>query len=170
VRIAALAIATLVLALAACGSARRTAPAPIFVRTCETSVRGELARNWRSESLNVGPISFLGLPAWADATRSELAESPQKKVLAIVRGGATVTVSVARQARGYVSLAYDPALFDASPGVRDGDPAVRFRACREETQFNGAFLVEGRRCVAVEIRWDGRRERRVASFGRRRCG
>jgi hypothetical protein len=161
-RIAALVLATL--ALVACaGTKKHVAHRAAFVRTCEQSVRGELGRDWRSASLNVGPISFLGLPGWASAPASELGVSPQKKVLVVVRGGARVTVAVT--SRRHAALLYDPRAFDSAKHVADGERAVRFVACEEQTQFNGAFLVDGRRCVPIEIRWDARRERRVASFG-----
>lgn len=98
----------------------------------------------------------------------------------MVENGAVVTVTIARSARPRVSLLYEPSLSTGGrAGVGEGDHRVTFQACREsespfavrETQFNGAFIVAGARCVPLHIRVnDEPRTRRVAfSFGAGHC-
>ncbi len=75
---------------------------------------------------------------------------------------------------GPLTLVYRPARFQ-STRLAAGDVRVTFRPCRPHqrigTQFNGDVLVDGPRCVALDIAWDGGRHRRIeASFDAGSCG
>ena len=129
----------------------------IFVRTCESKVVGALGPDWRRGQIEAGPVVFVGAAGYADVPRSrfaapgELARS--QKVLVVVLGPGPVEVSVPDPD---AALAYDPARWGERNVVpfRRGDARVRFEPCgdRRWTQFNGAFLLRGPRCVPVEVR------------------
>jgi hypothetical protein len=129
-----------------------------FVRSCESSVYGDLGSDWRRGQISVGPVVFVGAAGYADdpgnlfSAPGELATS--QKVLVVVRGGRPVEVSVRHPD---AALAYDPSRWGERNVVpfRRGDPRVRFEPCggdRRWTQFNGAFLLRGPGCVPVEVR------------------
>jgi hypothetical protein len=199
----ALAAAALAVALAACTSETpagraaasitaaavptTAAPGPpgTFVRTCESSVYGDLGAGWRARSVVVGPLAVVALRDAATQPASDFRRRHGRyqglKALAVVETGATVTLTVPATERRHLSLLYDPATWDEVNGYRiaDGDTAVTFRSCPPAqtppgaggTQFNGGFLVDGPRCAALEVstpRW--RAPRRVTvSFGAGRC-
>lgn len=128
----------------------------------------------------IGPIAFIGLPGLATAPERRF--EPRKggdqseKVLAVVTTGppATVRVSPAE----HVGLLYGPSKHYAH-SVADGDPAVRFVPCEpgespyagfgasgRATQFNGAFVVDGPGCVALDVAVGSEAaERTWVSFG-----
>jgi len=149
-----------------------------FVRTCESSVYGELSR-WSVETNGVraGPLYLIGLPGYAHAKASSFRRPDGRlngiKVLAVARREATLSVAPAD--RRHASLIYDPNRFNVHR-VDRGDYRVRFEVChpppdRYGTQFNGGFLVDGVRCVALDVAWDGgaRHRRFLASFGAGDC-
>jgi hypothetical protein len=155
-----------------------------FVRDCESAVYGELDKEWRRESLVVGPLSFVYGKSYnrrtPDEFRGRNAKYFPSKVLVVVENGAVATVTIPASARRYASLLYDEESFGMGGRVRvdAGDHRVTFEACRKgespfavrETQFNGAFIVAGPRCVPLRIRIDGARTRRLAfSFGAGHC-
>jgi hypothetical protein len=155
-----------------------------FVRDCESAVYGELDKEWRRESLVVGPLSFVYGKSYNRRTpvefRGRNAKYFPSKVLVVVENGAVATVTIPASARRYASLLYDEESFGMGGrvGVDAGDHRVTFEACRKgespfavpETQFNGAFIVAGPRCVPLRIRIDGAGTRRVAlSFGAGYC-
>jgi hypothetical protein len=130
----------------------------LFVRTCESSVFGDLGADWRRGQIAAGPLVFVGAAGYADdpgdrfAAPGRLATS--QKVLIVVRGARPVEVSVRHPG---AALAYDPARWGDRNVVPfgGGDPRVRFEPCggdRRWTQFNGAFLLRGPGCVPVEVR------------------
>ena len=206
-RPSALAAACLVLALAACtaeapagravGSTaaptapttaaptRPSGPAGAFVRTCESSVYGDLGDGWRRQSVVVGPLAFVALRYAAKQPavdfRRRGGHYQGLKALAVVKAGATVTLTVPAAERRHLSLLYDPGAWkeDNQYRLADGDTAVTFQSCppaqtplgADGTQFNGGFLVAGPRCATLEVstpRW--RTPRRVTvSFGAGRC-
>ena len=200
----ALAAAGLVVALAACtaeepagstaappapttvASTRPPAgPAGAFVRTCESSVYGDLGDGWRTQSVVVGPLAFVALRAAATQPAVDFRRWGGRyqglKALAVVKAGATVTLTVPAAERRHLSLLYDPGAWkeDNQYRLADGDTAVTFQSCQPEqtplgadgTQFNGGFLVAGARCATLEVstpQW--RTPRRVTvSFGAGRC-
>ena len=151
-----------------------------FVRDCESAVYGELDKGWRRESLVVGPLSFAYGKSYKRRTPDEFrgrnARYFPSKVLVVVENGAVASVTIPASAHRHASLLYDEGSFGTGGRVRvdAGDHRVTFKACRKgespfavrETQFNGAFIVAGPRCVPLRISIDGARTRRVAfSFG-----
>jgi hypothetical protein len=198
----ALAAVALVVALAACTgeapagraagttTATPTTAAPpgppgTFVRTCESSVYGDLGTGWRTRSVVVGPLAFVALCDAATQPASDFRRRGGRyqglKVLAVVEVGATVTLTVPAAERRHLSLLYDPDAWNEVNGYRiaDGDTAVTFRSCppaqtplgADGTQFNGGFLVDGPRCATLEVstpRWKAPR-RVTVSFGAGRC-
>lgn len=154
--------------------------AAAFVRDCDSSVYGRLGRGWREDAVVIGPIAFIGLPSLAAAPERRF--EPRKgrdrseKVLAVVRTGPPVTVRVSPFE--HVGLLYDPSKFNAH-SVADGDPAVTFVSCEpgespyadfgasgRATQFNGAFVMDGPGCVALDVAVGSEAaERTWVSFG-----
>ncbi len=149
-----------------------------FVRTCESSVYGELSRQTvETNSVRAGPLYLIGLPGYAHARASEFRRPNGRlnavKVLAVARRAATLSIAPAD--RPHASLIYDPHRFSAGR-VERGDYRVTFQVChpppdRYGTQFNGGFLVDGVRCIALNVAWDGGAHHRriLASFGAGDC-
>jgi hypothetical protein len=150
----------------------------VFVRTCESSVSGDLGAAWRADAVLAGPVAFLGARGYKDdPERLFLARNPgmarAQKVLVVVAGDRPVAVSV--QTRD-AALFYDPSKWGQSNRVpfRHGDEVTRFEPCTEDsqrgTQFNGGFLVRRATCVQVRVQIEGE-EPTVASlsFGAGAC-
>jgi hypothetical protein len=150
-----------------------------FVRTCESSVFGELGPDFIDDSIVVGPIVFVSLRGYASLpernVRARSGRARGVKVLLVVHGGEPVTLAIAPSFRR-ASLLYDPARFlngSVAP-IGRGDREVRFEPCGDPgpqfTQFNGAFLIDGPVCVPVLVRTgDGETLRRRLSFGAGDC-
>ncbi len=132
----------------------------------------------------MGPVTFVGLDAYASAKPDSLLPSdgkdPHAKVIAVVRTGEPVTVRVAPA--GQVALEYD---LEAHPRVvAQGDTAVTFMPCRpgkspydaasteRMTQFNGGFILAGPGCVDLEVqpKGSGPLSRSVAFGAGETCG
>jgi hypothetical protein len=153
--------------------------AGVFIRSCESSVFGDLGPGWRKDAVLAGPVAFVGARGYEDdAERSFVARGPRmataQKVLAVVVGDRPVIVSV--QTRD-AALFYDPNKWGQSNHVafRRGDEVTRFEPCigdaQRSTQFNGGFLVRRPTCVAVRVQIEGGRARVVSlSFGAGTCG
>jgi hypothetical protein len=132
------------------------------VRTCESSVYGDLGPGWRRGEISAGPVTFVGARGYAD-DREDLFSAPgelatSQKVLVVVDGDRPVLLSVRHpDAR----LAYNPARWRSRNTVpfRLGYPLTRFKPCatddRRSTQFNGSFLLRGPACVPLEVRPEG---------------
>jgi hypothetical protein len=144
-----------------------------YVRTCSSSAYGDLGRGWQKRALVAGPLAFVG-------AKNGLASSrfPQK-VLVVVEPNRVATLTVATRSRARAALGYNEIRMGAGriPLAR-GTNAVRFEACgavasravwNRGTQFPGYFLVNGPRCVHVEIRSGGKLIRRALRFGVTRC-
>jgi hypothetical protein len=141
-------------------------PSPPFVRTCLTSVYGQLGEGWKKKSVIIGPIALVSIRSLASVSPAEFegigGRYFAQKVLVLVDPGTTVTLSVTPSERQYASLQYDPATFgNGGPyPMAAGNTAVTFVACKPgqspygqngPTQFNGGFIVVGARCVALNI-------------------
>jgi hypothetical protein len=136
--------------------------ATLFVRTCESSVEGDLGPGWRQGEISAGPVTFVGAQGYAD-DREDLFSAPgelatSQKVLVVVDGDGAVLLSIRHpDAR----LAYNPARWRPRNIVpfRLGYPLTRFEPCanddRRSTQFNGSFLLRGPACVPLEVRPEG---------------
>jgi hypothetical protein len=155
-----------------------------FVRDCESAVYGELDKGWRKESIVVGPLAFVYGKGYESRSRDEFrgrnAEYFPTKVLVVIENDAVVTVTIPPSARPNASLLYRPSLsVGGRARVKEGHDRVTFEACRRgesptairETQFNGAFIVAGSRCVPLRIRIEGeaRTRRAMFSFGAGAC-
>jgi len=148
-------------------------------------VYGDLGSGWRKDALAAGPIAFLGLGAPAADLAPVEGKYRGLKVLAVVDQGMEVTVSISPPDVGHVALLYDQSAFrdDGLYALSDGDRAVTFQACAEgespfkrfgvadgPTQFNGGFIVDGPRCVTLEVASSGSLKQISISFGVGRCG
>jgi hypothetical protein len=163
-----------------------TAPPAAFVRECGTDVYGDLGsrRRWQPRSILVGPFAFVWIRDAAQAPRSRRAYQAQQvafKILALVKRGHEVTVTVPVSERRHVALGYDPSKWSEPPTVANGERMVTFRACEREgagssswrraTQFNGGILVPRPHCVLLGVRVGERGPvRRIkAAFGKGAC-
>jgi hypothetical protein len=128
----------------------------MYVRSCESSVYGDLGPDWRRGQIAAGPVVLVGAAGYADdpgnlfSAPGELATS--QKVLVVVRGSRPVEISIRHHD---AALAYDPSRWgdrNVVPFDR-GDPLVRFEPCGDQrwTQFNGAFLLRAPGCVPVDV-------------------
>jgi hypothetical protein len=165
-------------------------PAKWLERRCDSGVYGDLGAGWRALGTVAGPLVFhlataSGPRVPAGAFQPADGGLLPRKLLVVVDWGSAVTVSVPPGERRDVSLSYDPAGWDEpAPDPGAGQQAVTFRACASRadepfgttqpydtgTQFNGGLLVTGPRCVALDVRPDGRPPRRVVlSIGAGRC-
>ena len=150
---------------------------------------------YRRQAIVAGPLVLLARD-YAGQSRSDFRAVPGRpgryyaqKLLVVVRARQVVTVSVPRTEQG-LALLYGRAdsRIPYARGYRlaDGERRVTFHACRENepsfvprsrktvgrwTEFNGAVVVAGARCVTLRARVPGRaRVFRVrVSFGVGRC-
>lgn len=151
-----------------------------YVRTCASSVYGDLGAQWLRYAVQAGPVTFIGVLQYRDGLVARR-RAAGRKLLIVVEPRRTVTISIDERARRFASLLYDPAKFHLRyPRVRDGAEAVTFVAClrphgsapwQRGTQFNGLFVVFGPRCVPVEISVAPKSQpmRRSLSFGAGEC-
>ena len=149
----------------------------IYDRTCEASVFGNLGRNWKDDSLVVGPIGFVGLPGAVHIGKRALGvrgdRALPQKILAVVERGGPVTVAVAPASRDVAALIYDPNDFDnGRMALAQADVSTTFHPCgadQPRTQFNGALLVLHPTCVRLEITWGSHHRRVGVPFAGGRC-
>src|SRR5213592_2886779 len=144
------------------------APPNAFTRTCETSVYGRLdAPSWKEHSIIAGPLVFYYADQFASQAPSAGRNGyyPGQKLLILVRRDTVATVVVPEPERRYASLLYNPAAWNDRNvyKLEDGETAVRFKACKKGekapaggpltamTQFNGGLVVDGVRCVPLEV-------------------
>ena len=160
----------------------RHAPSPAlqgYVRPCASSVWGELGPVTPRTDVVAGPIAFIGLNGYSQpAPRQPPAHGGKYnavKVLAVVKAGWQVTVTVPGSERGDAALLYNPDAF--SPGgpypLSAGEPVVTFPNCggthnswSAGTQFNGGLLVRRPMCVHLDItavRGSARLTRQIAA-------
>jgi hypothetical protein len=109
---------------------------------------------------------------------SSLTGARARKMLALVRPGAVVSLVVPSNERQAVSLAYRPGVTPTT--VSGGDPAVTFHACPASsadgpgvagwTQFNGSIVVASARCAKFLVKSQSRTAGFGLAFGRRNCG
>jgi hypothetical protein len=148
----------------------------LFIRTCESSVSGDLGAGWRRGEATAGPVVFVAANSYAnDPARLFSARGNRAtthKVLAVVIGDRAVEVAVDQPD---AALAYDPARWGGRNRMRfeAGDPRVRFEPCPDQrsTQFNGGFVVLGPACVRVQVWTEGELPASATlSFGAGDCG
>ena len=172
---------------------------PPIVRPCATRAEsGLFARRispfYRRRSIRAGPLVLIARE-YAALPRSTFRAVPGRpgryypqKALLLVRAGSVATLTIPRTERRHIALTYRPSdwRIPYARGYRlaDGEASVTFRACDADepsfvpgrkrpvgrwTEFNGAFVVAGARCVTLHVR-SGRRVLPVRlSFGAGRC-
>ncbi len=142
------------------------APSPVaspttFVRMCEMSVFGQLGHGWRAYSILAGPLAFVAAKGYADEPARFFLEPhgrwSSEKLLVRVTGDAPVTVAILPEARVFAGMVYDPSGFNTRRPEETQD-AVTFEPCPEQraTLFNGAFLIDGVRCVPLIVTVEGK--------------
>jgi len=102
----------------------------------------------------VGPVVWRGLKAMATGDPAAFgyqdADGGHYKIGVGIQAGATVTVMIGPEARGYAGLKYGQAW-----GYRPVE-GVRFSACPDDdTWFVGGFFVKGHRCVPLDVTAEG---------------
>jgi hypothetical protein len=168
VRVAASALG-LVIALVAAGSAfsmRAVGPEEGASRDCGTSVHGDLGSDWMRSSVVVGPLAFVRARAYATSTHTFAGVGSGRyrgtKLLALVRTGWVARLVVPAAERQTVALQYARADFNKAVVPAESEHDVTFTACppgrpllgpkaARWTQFNGAIVVAGRRCVTLTV-------------------
>jgi hypothetical protein len=158
-----------------------------FVRECGTHVYGDLGKpsRWQRRSIVVGPFALVWIRDAARAparTRAYQARQVAFKVLAVVKSGREVVLSVPPFERDHVALGYDPSKWHRFPTVANGEQTVIFVACRfvtlaeptswsAATQFHGEIIVPRPHCVVLDVRVgkDGPLRRIKTPFGRGVC-
>lgn len=142
-----------------------------YVRSCSSSAYGDLGPGWRERAVVAGHVAFVGMRNGLSAGRVP------HKVLVVVDPHAAPTVTIAIRSRAYAALGYNRIRHSGGRvPLANGTHSVRFQACgvvrsREPwnrgTQFPGYFLVDGARCVHVDVATQGKVLRRRLSFGAR---
>lgn len=156
-----------------------TADVATFTRPCESAVWGDLGPAWRRNAAVSGPVALVGVAAYRNAPAKSFAPRngrfPSLKVLVVVERGSPTSLMVSAFDQQPVRLLYDESVWrdDNRYRLSEGDHAVTFEPCedRRSTQFNGAFLMRGPRCVGLEVWVEGERQARALQvpFGRVSC-
>jgi hypothetical protein len=168
VRLAAAAL-SLVLAVGAVEGAlamRAGAGDTPVLRDCRSSVYGDLGRRWLPSSVVAGPLAFVRARAYATSPYSFRGAGAGRywgnKLLVVVRTGWVARVIVPSAQRRKVALQYAPEDFNKAVVPAESEHDVTFAACPPRrpflgpasarwTQFNGAIVVAGRRCVRLAV-------------------
>ena len=135
-----------------------------YMRGCDEGVFGRIGRGFRRDSIALGPVFLLGARHYAGAPertfRTAAGKPKGAKILVLVREGPTiVTLSIEASDRPSAALLYNPRRFNTTR-LKGAERSITFVSCDKGshphnlTQFNGAFLVDGTRCVGVEVQVD----------------
>jgi len=163
----------------------RSRAAAAYTRGCGQAVGGTLPARWRRSGVVLGSLALYSFGQVTDRGRtsrlvaSTLTPGREVKLLALVRPGAVVTLTVPPAERRVISLAYRPGVIPSA--MAGGDAAVTFHACASQpgeqpgfpgwTQFNGGIVVAGARCARLVVASPGSvPASMVLAFGRRSCG
>ena len=156
---AALLLASLAVGLSACGVS--TAPA-ISVRTCSEVGSGGLAAGYRARALVLGPLALSNLRTY-EAIQPLPGHVGRRygayEIIAVVRHGAKVTISLPRSEWATVGLLYDPSKFrdDGAYLIKDMAQVALLEACKSVgfnhgvSQFDGGFVVTRPQCVHFTV-------------------
>jgi len=136
-----------------------------MTRTCVTAVGGSLPAGWQSSAIHSGALTLFSFgQVRAGGRESTLSSSDLRpvrdmKMLALVRPGSVVTISVPPDERTRLALAY--AVGQAPTDVAGGYRSTTFVACKEPsgvgsgaagwTQFNGGLLAAGPQCATLDV-------------------
>ena len=154
------------------------------VRTCLSSVYGQLSDDAVARAPRFGPVRLIGYdpirasqPSWIRDYRIRATGQYVVKILLLVDRGPAVTITVASGDRRAVALSYMPSRFNTHR-VTGGDAAVTFSPCLGDegvpgagtgrTQFNGSFVLARPVCAHFELQVAGAGEPQPFSlpFGR----
>jgi hypothetical protein len=135
-------------------------------RSCDTAGQNGLSPDYRHHALVVGPLSLgsvRDLPRPGDPLPRVGARLGALEVIVVVPAGRQATLTIPRVDRSHVRLIYDQSKFrdDGAYLLRTLDSAVHFTACQSRrfnngvSQFDGGFVVDGRRCVRFSVREPG---------------
>jgi len=145
----------------------RVSESPPGVRDCDSSVYGELGPGWERRTVWAGPLGLVGATAGnpPKQARGRPGYFEPIKFVLVLENAQVATIQVPASERAHVALLYAMRGGLGEYGftrVVDGLSAVRFEACGPSevryTQFNGGFVVDGPRCVELEVRVAGRQE------------
>jgi hypothetical protein len=133
------------------------AEASPFVRTCDTSVFGDLGRGWIEEAIVVGPVAFVGARRGYGSTVGGFKDLNEGKgmpfkLLVVVHDQEPATIRL-EPGTNSVRLMYNPASFNANR-LSEGNEAITFQPCGggpQHTQFNGGMLLGTPACVTVIV-------------------
>jgi hypothetical protein len=160
-----------------------------FARRCDSRVEGPEGLK-AGAAVAAGGVRFDALGDAAHLSASDLAPLKHRylayKTVTEVDAGRTVTVEIGSGSRPYARLLYDASRFreDGRYLLAEGETGVTFSACAasqprsagagtvgRRTEFNGGFIVAGRRCVSLFIssRATPQQARVVVAFGVPRC-
>jgi len=165
------------------GAARSVRRPPAATRTCGTAAFGPTDAH--PVVADAGParaIDVIGnTPADASdpsAYEPRPGEFAALKSPVIVAAGATVTVSVPRSDQAVVALLFggdDDPVETLPSGDRlfrldQGETSVQFEGCPDRVSpFTGYFLVDGPRCVRLDVQLGSQNERILVPFGMTEC-
>lgn len=153
------------------------------VRTCQSSVYGELSDDLIARSPRMGPARMIGYdparaaqPSWIRDYRIRSTGQYVVKILLLIDRGPAVTIAVEPGDRRAVALSYIAARFNTHR-VTSGDAAVTFSPCQGgegvpgadsgRTQFNGSFVLARPLCAHLVVRVEGAQAQRFRlPFGR----
>jgi hypothetical protein len=153
------------------------------VRTCLSSVYGELSDDAIARAPRFGPVRLIGYdPAqaarasWLKDFRIRATGQYVVKILLLVDRGPAVTIAVAPADRRAAAVSYIPARFNTAR-VTGADAATTFSPCQGgegvpgadsgRTQFNGSFVLARPLCARFELQVAGSEPQRFAlPFGR----
>jgi hypothetical protein len=136
------------------------------LRDCRSSVYGDLGSDWIRSSILVGPLAFVRAHGYSTSTYSFASVGGGRyrgsKLLAVVRTGWVVRLVVPTAEGRKVALQYAPVDFNKAVVPAQSEHEVTFTACppgrpflgpttARWTQFNGAIVVAGRRCVTLAV-------------------
>lgn len=140
--------------------------------TCDDAIIGEGPDDWRSRAITAGPVSVFKQPL-SRMTRTRNGLSAKMPML--IRGQATVTVSVPRSLRGRVFLYYGRVIGrDGTPtttiGGARGYGETRFELCpgRARTPFPGGIRVLGTNPVRLTVGVEGEATTHTLRLGKPR--
>jgi hypothetical protein len=136
------------------------------LRDCGSSVYGDLGAGWLPSSVVAGPLAFVRARTYATSTYSFRSVGAGRyrgsKLLVVVRTGWVARVVVPSAQRRKVALQYAREDFNKAVVPAESEHDVTFAACppgrpslgpasARWTQFNGAIVVAGRRCVTLVV-------------------
>jgi len=138
---------------------------------------GNLPPNWRGRAAKASPLSFLNLGGHSNISGNRLTLYVTTVVITGLRPGTTVVVRVPPADRQYLRFLYGPGdSLNAGTAytMGSGESGVTFVMCPLDgspassepiTDYYGGLLIEGARCVPVDVSPPGRARPTTISLG-----